>query len=121
MDGGISVFRKGEAHPHSRNLTLEGPLLTRPPPGLLLSHLSSAGVRDPGEAEVTLLPVWVDTVALELPQFERSMKGLGVDLDGDGIDYDEHALHHLLGKAILTATDQEDERSDHARLVRFFK
>lgn len=48
------------------------------------------------------------------------MKGLGVDLDGDGIDYDEHALHHLLSKAILTATDQEDERSDHERLVRFF-
>lgn len=34
-----------------------------------------------------------------------------MDLDGDGIDNDEHPLHHLLSKAILTAME-EGERSD---------
>lgn len=64
------------------------------------------GIRDAGQTKVTLLPVGVDTIALELPQFKRSMEGLGVNLDGDGIDNDEHALHHLLSKAILTATNE---------------
>lgn len=61
--------------------------------------------------KITLLPVGVDTVALELPQLKRSMEGLGVNLDGDGIDDDKHPLHHLLRKAILTATSEADQRS----------
>jgi hypothetical protein len=39
------------------------------------------------------------------------MEGLGVNLDGDGIDDDKHPLHHLLRKAILTATSEADQRS----------
>lgn len=39
------------------------------------------GVGDAGEAEVTLLPIGIDTVALELPQFKRSVESLGVNLD----------------------------------------
>ena len=31
------------------------------------------------------------------------MKGLGVNLDGDGIDDNKHPLHDLFSKAILTA------------------
>ena len=68
-------------------------------------------VSDAGEAQVTLLPVGVDTVALELPQFKRSVEGLGVNLDGDGVDDDEHPLHHLLSKAILTTTNEADQHS----------
>lgn len=70
------------------------------------------GVGDAGEAEVTLLPIGIDTVALELPQFKRSVESLGVNLDRDGIDDDEHPLHHLLGKAILTTTKEADQRSE---------
>lgn len=70
------------------------------------------GVGDAGEAEVTLLPVGVDTIALELPQFKRSVEGLGVNLDSDGIDDDEHPLHHLLSKAILATTNEVDQRSE---------
>lgn len=67
------------------------------------AHLSPLRVCDAGEAQVALLPVGVDTVALELPQLKRSMKGLGVNLDGDGIDNNKHSLHDLLSKAIFTA------------------
>jgi len=74
-------------------------------------HLSSVWVSDAGEAEVTLLPIGVDTIALELPQFKRSVEGLGVNLDGDGVDHDEHPLHHLLSKAILTRTNKADQYS----------
>lgn len=70
------------------------------------------GVSDAGEAKVTLLPVGVDAVALELPQFKRSVEGLGVNLDGDGINDDEHPLHHLLGKAILTTTNEAERCSE---------
>lgn len=59
-----------------------------------------------------MLPVGVDTVTLELPQFKRSMEGLGVNLDGDGIDDDEHPLHYLFSKAILTTTNEADQRSE---------
>lgn len=76
------------------------------------------GVGDAGETEVTLLPVGVDTVALELPQFKRSMEGLGVNLDGDGIDNDEHPLHNLLGKAIFTTTNKADPCSESRDTMR---
>lgn len=66
-------------------------------------YLSSLGISNAGESQVTLLPVWVDTVALKLPQLKRSMKGLGVNLDGDGIDNNKHPLHDLFSKAIFTA------------------
>lgn len=59
-------------------------------------------ISDAGEAQVALLPVGVHTVSLELPQFKRGVEGLGVNLDGDGIDNNEHPLHNLLSKAILT-------------------
>ena len=74
-------------------------------------------VSDAGEAEVTLLPIGVDTIALELPQFERSVKGLGVNLDGDGVDDDEHSLHHLLSKAILTTTNKADQYSGSCEIL----
>ena len=70
------------------------------------------GVSDAGEAEVTLLPAGVDTIALELPQFKRSVEGLGVNLDSDGVDDDEHPLHHLLSKAILATTNEADQCSE---------
>lgn len=73
------------------------------------------GVSDAGEAEVTLLPIGVDTVALELPQFKRSVEGLGVNLDGDRIDDDEHPFHHLLSKAILTTTNEADQCSESGK------
>lgn len=75
------------------------------------------GVSDASKAEVALLPVGVDTIALELPQFKRSMEGLGVNLDGDGIDNDEHPLHHLLSKAILTVTNEADQGSESCEIL----
>lgn len=75
------------------------------------------GVSDASKAEVALLPGGVDTIALELPQFKRSMEGLGVNLDGDGINNDEHPLHHLLSKAILTIINEADQCSESCEIL----
>ena len=66
-------------------------------------HLSSLGVGDAGEAQVTLLPFGVEAVPLELPELKGGVEGPGLDLNGDGVDHHGHALHHLLRKAVLAA------------------
>lgn len=105
-----------EENPKAGIISFKNQSYFESPHSLLLQywgcHLSSVGVSDAGETKVTLLPVGVDAVALELPQFKRSVESLGVNLDGDGIDDDEHSLHHLLGKAILTTTNEGDRYSE---------
>lgn len=67
-------------------------------------YLSSLGVGDAGVAEVTALPLGVEAVALQLPELEGGVECASLDLDGNGVDPDRHALHHFLSKAVLAET-----------------
>ena len=66
-------------------------------------YLSAGGVLYPSEAQVALGPAGVDAVHLQLGELEGGVEGLSTDPDHDGVDGQRDALHHLLGKAILTA------------------
>lgn len=71
-----------------------------------MPYLSPLGVGDAGVAQVAPLPRGVQAVALQLPQLEGGVEGLRVHLDGDGVDDHRHALHHLLGEAVLAGTTE---------------
>lgn len=64
-------------------------------------YLSSLGVSDAGVAKVTALPLGVEAVALQLPQLKGGVEGTSLNLDGNGVDPDRHALYHFLRKAVL--------------------
>lgn len=64
-------------------------------------NLSSLRVSDAGVTEVTMLPLRVEAVSLELPELKGGMKGTSLHFDGDRVDPDGHPLNHLLCKAIL--------------------
>ena len=66
-----------------------------------MAYLSPLWVGDAGVAQVALLPLGVEAVALQLPQLEGGVEGPGVHLDGDGVDDHRHTLHHLLSEAVL--------------------
>lgn len=78
-------------------------------------YLPSLWIGDAGEPQVALLPVGVDAVALKLPQLKRSMKGLGVNLDSDGIDNNKHPLHDLFSKAVFAAKRKSFKSSGRER------
>lgn len=67
-------------------------------------YLSSLGVGDAGVTKVTVLPFGVEAVALQLPELKGRVEGASMHLNGDGVYSDGHALHHFLGKAVLTVS-----------------
>lgn len=69
-------------------------------------YLSSLWVRDAGVAQVTALPFGVEAVSLQLPELEGGVEGTSLNLDGDGVDPNGHALHHFLRKAVLAVNTQ---------------
>ena len=76
-------------------------------------HLSSLWVGDAGVAEVTALPLGVEAVALQLPELEGGVEGPSLHLDGDGVDSDRHALHHLLSEAVLAVKAEYRDEPRH--------
>lgn len=78
------------------------------------SHLSSLRVLDAGESQVADAPAGVDAVNLQLRELEGRIEGFGADPNDDGVDGQRHALHHLLGKAVLA----EERRANGVSEVR---
>lgn len=72
------------------------------------SHLSSLRILDPGESQVADAPAGVDAVNLQLRELKGCIEGFGADPNDDGVDWQRHALHHLLRKTVLAEERREN-------------